>query len=250
MQLSDYIWSDALQNRQPQFLPKINYLNPISKNIIFAYLPGFLNDITGSYGNGVIRSSTTKIIGSYIQQPGNASDGLLVGNSALLGVLQYSTVIGLFSTKNLSAIGGSAIYSERAPSGSDIYKICFPFVSSQIYAEFTYRNDANNLIQLRAACPANIANGTNIFGAIVNNNGNMSVFANGYLNNGIYANQFSFSNPGINRIIGADISDTSASWNGNIYYVCGFNRALSINELTSLYNNPWQIFSTPMQIPL
>lgn len=255
-----YAPKQKVVSTQPQNLIGIDWSNPITKGMEFCYLPGILTNLVNRTSLATRRDTNTKTLGTAIYTPGTATtNGVNVtnGSGKLLGPLQQSSLIafssttaGLISvgsnTDGLISTNGNAIYSERAASGNDIYKLCWSCDSNALtlYAEFTYRNDGGTLLQHRI----NIGrknNGIPIFSAVTKNGTAHYVYCAGLGASGTFgSSSTAFTDAGLQRLINADLGDGTASWNGVTYFVIGFSRTLSINELNSLNKNPWQLFKS------
>jgi hypothetical protein len=238
---------------QPQYPAPIFWGNPITRGLVFAYLPGRLSDASGRYGMVSIDAPTRVALrGSSILVDGASGHaGLTLSTSApLLGPLAECSVIALAATTKTIPTSGCALYSERSASGNDIFKLeAVQDVSSgAIRSQFTYRNDGGTLLQVQGTgIPVNMNDGkSRFYAAIRAANGatnNHKCWSDRYLNSATQSGGLAFTNASCNRLIGSDIADSSATWGGLIHLVAGWNRALTDLEIASLYNNPWQLFA-------
>jgi hypothetical protein len=231
--------------RQPASRARINWANPITQGLEFAYLPGTLTDATGKsprasfQGNG-----RPEVRGGTILNFAGTNAGVQVGTGApLLGPLNNSTIVAIGI-----ALKQASLYCERPSSGNDIYKL----ESYSGGSQFTYRNDGGSLNQLAAPGTNAFSGVVRIFAATKNNNIHKAYC--GAVNHensigmvtGIYTAYNSpptMTNAGMVRSIAYDIQDPSAYLHGRLDLVAGWSRTLSDDEIRSLQANPWQIFA-------
>ena len=236
----------------PQYPAAIDWANPITRGLAFAYQPGFLRDaVTGK--------PATKTGGAYAAQGGSivtqgtvVSTGITTGTGALLAPLANSTLIAVAarynSTTNLSA-GGSSIYCERGSSGNDIFKLGWGGPGNG--AEFTHRDDAATLSQVRAPLAnSQITDNAPHFYAVQKFGTGCNVFADDSVANiGSGLGAGTFTDATLTRTIGSDFGDASAMWDGRIDLVAGWSRTLSDAEIKSLRANPSQLFKQRLRFP-
>ena len=253
-------WVERLVTRtsQPQDAVGVDWSNPLTRGLEFAYLPGHRRDSAGKLPGVPLLGVNTTSFGASIVQPGtDSNNGLVIKSGQLLGPLQNSTVIGIASTSatiNINDQGtagqigtnGNAIYCERgAVDGNDIYKLGASGVTSQ-NAEFTYRNDAGTLLQSRMYGTLNDGK-SHLFGAVKRGTQHIAYLDKSSTSGTFGSGSTAFTNASNQMIIGSDAGDSLASWNGKIDLVSGWSRALSDAEVKSLSDNPWQIFEPEVQ---
>jgi hypothetical protein len=240
---------------QPLSLVEVDWANPLTKNMVFAYLPGLRKDLTGRAGIGEVRGTGTIASPTGLYTTGTINDsGLRIHNTLpLLGGRYQSTVIAVAKTSAglLNAVGtegdglisnsGNAIYCERGATGSAIYKLGALYwpTGPALRSEFTCRSDANVLTQVFQT-DATINNGRYHFFAGVRNGGTVSSRVNNLTASSAYGGGTDFSN--VQRRINSDAGDLTSIWNGTTSLCAGWHRSLSTGELDELYKNPWQIF--------
>lgn len=235
----------------PQGAVQIDWSNPITRDLAFCHL-------TVHKGFDLVGKKLCAIGGSpTFDYEGFTSTGLTAGtyiqvsDTRILGPLSNSTVFALSrtsaatTTSNPGAAGtigpgGNAIYSERGSSGNDIYKLAWSRQTYDPACEFTYRNDAGNLLQQRINAYG-LNDGSLIASALIKNGSSHIAYVNGSYSSGTYgyANNFTGS---VESWIGDDKGDTASPWNGKIPLVVGWRRSLSMQEIESLRFNPGQLF--------
>lgn len=246
---------------QPLSLVEVDWANPLTKNMVFAYLPGLRKDLTGRAGIGEVRGTGTIASPTGLYTTGTINDsGLRIHDTLpLLGGRHQSTVIAVAETSaglvnapgtegdGLISNNGNALYCERGATGKAIYKIGALYwpTGPALRSEFTYRSDANVLIQVSQP-DATINNGKYHFFAGVRNGGTVSSRVNNLTTSSAYGGGTDFSN--VQRRINSDAGDVASIWNGATSLCAGWHRSLSTGELDELYKNPWQIFKPKKQI--
>jgi hypothetical protein len=234
--------------QQPQQGAQIDWANPLTRGLAFAYVPGVPWDLVGKFGGAQISGGATRQGGSLLVS-GAASNGLNLGSGAVLGSLQNSSVV---VVAGVTTANGKALYCERAASGNDIYKL--EIAGAFGSAQFTYRNDGGTLLQTNTAAAGAVDGAQRLF-AITKNGTAHAVYcgpigttstaptlsATGTIGSGSTA----FSNAGIVRSVGYDVADSSANASGHMDLVLGYARTLQPDEIASLRANPWQIFKAP-----
>lgn len=231
---------------QPQYAAGINWGNPITRGLLFAYLPGLMRDLVK---NTLVTANSgvfTKIGSSIVTQGAVPYTGIITGTGPLLGPLSNSTIMAIAARyngiTNLSS-NGSAIYCERAAAGNDIYKLGLgPTNSSQ--GEFTFRNDAASLIQPRFTLAPNVLvdNRAHFYMARVAPGVTESISDDYRVTDTFPGGAFTDA---VTRTIGSDFGDTNSMWDGRIDLVAGWNRTLSLLEEKFLRTNPYQLFRIP-----
>jgi hypothetical protein len=240
---------------QPQVPVEVDWNNSITAGMVFAYLPGFGADLVGRNGRAVIKGAGTKPLGPDIHTTGTVGDsGLRIHDTVpLLGGLLNSTVVavartnaGVINAPGSEADGrisnnGNALYSERGSSGASIYKLGASYRATglTLAGEFTYRSAASVLGQVFRN-DTTINDGVASFYAGVRFGANIAVAVNLSITSQAYAGGTDFG--AVQRRIGSDAGDVTATWNGTISLCAGWSRNLSVSELNALYFNPWQIF--------
>lgn len=202
----------------------------------------------GTIGSRASLKSEGLVFGGTTGIAGNPQ----VGSVAILGPLTESSIFAFFRTKSTAtqiSSAGDAIYSERAATGANIYKLALSNTLAPMSVEFTYRNDASVLLQQRVL--ATTANDGNWHTAAATKRGTAhTVYFDGWSTaTGIYGGANSnFTNANMQCLVGGDAADASATWgsplagNGAIGLVVRYTRALSAAEIASLSTNPWQVF--------
>ncbi len=225
--------------QQPQSGPAfIDYTNPITRGLLFAYLPGFQYDATRKFPIAAINTTFPVRQSASLFLPGGSSNGLKLNSvpGPLLGALQNSTI---FALVNPGAVArtNSAFYCER--DSTDIYKL----ESGTGGAQLTLRVDNGTLIQLLATNAA-WNDGKRHFFAAMRNGTAITALCDDVVNTGTFGTSSSaMTEANIVRTIGYDNTD-GAAFSGGLYdLVIGFDRALSMAEYASLRANPWQIFA-------
>lgn len=243
---------------QPTGPVEVDWQNVYARGIEFAYIPGFSRDLTRKSGAIQTVGAGTTFVGGTMVTPGtNRNNGLILATGALLGPMQNSTVLAIANTLAANIIltggsetdgaigtGGNALYSERASTGNDIYKLGLAAVAGpSLSAEFTYRNDGATLLQQRVDIGIASTDGRMLAIAAVKSGTAHSVYGNAVSSVGTFGSTSSaFTNASIQRRIGSDIADANGAWNGRILLVAGWSRALSADEIAELRDNPWQLF--------
>jgi hypothetical protein len=235
--------------QQPQQGVPIDWSNPITRGLAFAYVPGISFDLAGRFGSARFNGSVGRLGGSLVLS-GAVSSGLMVGSGPLLGPLQNSTVVAVVAS-TATVTSGKAFYCERAPTGADIYKLeAAGGGGSSGCAQFTYRNDGNALLQVQSS-GMDLTDGTVRLYAATKSGTTHSVHAypindfraGGSSVTGTFgSSDTSFTNASISRTIGYDAGDSAANASGHIDLTVGWTRALTKDEIRSLAQNPWQIF--------
>lgn len=246
--------------RSPVSTPKVDLSNSITKDLAFTVLPGLVLDSLNNRAlTSNIFSSGARRIGPTLYTPGTTigiGDAVHVRSGGpILGPLTNSTVLGVFRTRagffnggtadgnqDIGA-GGKAIYSERASTGNDIYKIGVATVTGAGTVEFTYRNDAGTLLQQRI--PASTLNDGKVHVAVGRKLGTShSAWYDGQPSTGTFGSaSTAFTNSNISCRIASDAADLTADWNGEILLVAGWSRALSDEEIKFVSQNPWILFN-------
>ena len=242
---------------QPQGPVEVDQQNVYANGIEFAYIPGFSRDLTRKSGAiQAVGPNTTFLNGTMVTPGTDRNNGLILATGALLGPMQKSTVLAIantsagiipaggLTTDGLIGAGGNALYSERAPTGNDIYKLGLAATGGPtLNAEFVYRNDGGNILQQRVNIGTASADGRMLAIAAVKSGTAHSVYCNTVSSVGTSGSASSaFTNANIQRRIGSDVADGTCAWNGQILLVAGWSRALSADEIAGLRDNPWQLF--------
>jgi len=209
---------------QPPIATRINWNNPITKNLVVARVPG--DDPSGSFnltvdGYGVSGRQTTK-------------NGLLSTNSAV-GSTSFSFLI-LFRTQSsfppTSNVIGRGVNS---PAGS----IGFGYAvshSNATYAGAFFVGSSYTVIGKPAGTPA-VNTEYCIAGTF---NGSVGYgYSNGVRTVGPTSATISDTTARLTLNADSRLGDVSTS---KIYVVFYWNRVLNDNEIASVSNNPWQIF--------
>jgi hypothetical protein len=241
---------------QPRGPVEVDRQNLLADGIEFAYIPGFGRDLNGKHGSiQSVGPGTSFLNGTMVTPGAGRNNGLILASGALLGPLQNSTVLAVVNTRaglvsgigieadGLIGSGGNAIYSERAPTGNDIYKLSLTALTGPtLNAEFTYRNDGATLLQQRAVI-SGYNDGRQLAVAAVKNGTAHSVYCESISSTGTFGSASSaFTNANIQRRLGSDAADVTSAWNGQILLVVGWSRALSVFEIAEVKANPWQLF--------
>lgn len=242
---------------QPTGPVEVDWQNVYANGIEFAYIPGFSRDLTRKAGAIQAVGAGTTFVGGTMVTPGtDRNNGLILATGALLGPMQESTVLSIantsagiiaaggFTADGLIGTGGNALYSERAPTGNDIYKLGLVATGGPtLNAEFVYRNDGGNILQQRVNIGSESADGRTLAIAAVKSGTAHSVYGNAVRSVGTFGSASSaFTNASIQRRIGSDVADGTCAWNGQILLVAGWSRALSADDIAGLRDNPWQLF--------
>lgn len=177
-----------------------------------------------------------------------AGSGAQIGASPVLGGLSESSVFVVFKTTSPAvqiANSGDAIYSERAPTGNDIYKIALVNLSG-VQAEFTYRNDAGALLQQRVSAAGSNDGGWHT-AAIIKRGTAHTICYESVSSTGTYGGtNTNFTNANMKCLIGGDGADANATWGGGATGAIGnvyrYSQALSLDQYYSLRANPWQVY--------
>ena len=241
---------------QPQGPVEVDRQNELAAGLEFSYIPGFSRDLNRKYGAvQTVGAGTSFLNGTMVTAGTSRNNGLVLATGALLGPLQNSTLLAIVNTRagltiaggsesdGLIGAGGNAIYSERASTGNDIYKLALAATAGpSLNAEFTYRNDGATLLQQRAVITGS-NDGRQLAVAAVKSGVSHSVYCNEVSTSGTFGSGSSaFTNANIQRRLGSDVADVNSAWNGQILLVVGWSRALSSDEIAGAISNPWQLF--------
>lgn len=233
-----YVAHGALSRATPIQSPsgaRLLRTNPLTRGLVFANLPGIGFDavaqtlVGASTGSARGTAYFSAVVGKRYQ----------VGLGARLGLLQDSTILAVALTSKTPSAGGSAVYAERASSGSDIYKLG---LSATGLAQFVMRDDAAVTVVLNNTQGASLLGGRPKAIAGVKRGTTLEVYDEVSMTSITSNVSNAFTNANL-QLIGADAGDGGADWVGSIYLVLGWDRALSPVELRSVLGNPWQIFA-------
>lgn len=171
----------------------------------------------------------------------NGTDNYVVVQSGyLLGTKTNATWAGWIKTNQTPGGGGGAIYSERAASGNDIWKIEIAGSSnpnSQGALQFTHRDDANTLNQ--PGTGTFLVNDNNWHHvALVKSGTSITIYIDGISRGtGTLTGTDTLTDASPSCRFGTDIQDGTAWYKGLIDEVGMWLRALSAAEVALLYNN-------------
>lgn len=236
-------------HKAPASRARINWNNPITRGLLFAYLPGKAYNVVNPRQVHDIGNTGTTRRGNSLHTSGTQGNGWIFDRKPLLGPLYKSTVV----TVGLFADSYRVLYCERS-NGNNIYKLETGLRNSTAGIGFTYRNNTANLLQLYQPAPTGIIHDGQRLFALVKSGNTHSVWS-GLVGKsaGATANDFSLSGsfPYGNeftdgsemfRTLGHDPYDGEQPSNGRFDLQLGFSRDLSQDELYSLRANPWQVF--------
>lgn len=231
-QANALISHDSLQN---------TILNMSGRQLLY-----FLNEPSGT----VVIDQTTQNNGTYIGAMTLGGAALQVGefgsvsgfvgntayiqakNGQLIGNLTNATVL-------VSMDGGSmerALYSERASTGNDIWKLDIAQTSQGgVVLRLVHRDDAGTLDEPLGN--TNVVTGTHHVVAIVKSGTTITFYVDGIADGGgTLTGTDTMTNAGIEAWVGADKGDaTRGPWPNSIGFVALFNRALAPTEIASIY---------------
>lgn len=142
---------------------------------------------------------------------------------------------------------GSPLYGERAPSGLDLIKLCYTSTGQGDCYKLVIRDDGNTLLQASLTSAAAASDGK-YHSIAVTKQGNGASNINGYYDGSPSAgNPFTwsgttnFTDASMSGIVGAcDNQDSTGPFPGHVVYAAVWSRVLSVDEIVSLANDPWQ----------
>lgn len=246
------IWTN-----KPPSGSQINWSNPLSDRLEGCWLMNersgaIVRDHTGKNSGYMSNFSTITWRDTYLNFTENQygcvickpSGNILSGKDKFTIMSLARTSAARGSGSGQIGTGGNSIYCERAASGNDILKQTMIDNSTNTQLEFTFRNDAGTLLQLRSNT-AVLNDGKWHQFVCLKNSGVHYIYIDGkYDNKGNYGGNNTFTNSNVCRISG-DSADSASSWVGDISYVFLWSRALTSNEIRSLSQNPYQFISRP-----
>lgn len=206
-------------------------------------------DISGNGNNGVFNDSSLV----WVERPlGNAiswgatpsgTTYLQCKSGRILSGLSFWSIAAIFT----SGGGGNAIYCERAASGNDILKLDFkaPYIDAPYV---TYRNDAGNLLQTSPS--GNYADSLPHVAIATCNNGAISVYVDGVVNNTGNATIGTMTDSGVQCTIGGDVQDGGAYWNGDISGVTLYNYCLTLSQVIAITGDMFAVARQRIKTPL
>jgi hypothetical protein len=242
--------SPAPWTSQPQQAVGIDWSNPITRGLEFAYLPGLLSDSARKIPNlAVIGSGVSTRSASLVSAANTSSSGLRINSGKILGGLSNSTVLGVAETNLPTGTGNNfiennarVIYCERSNAGNCIYKLGIGNYTGLKF-EFTYRNAGGTLLQQRLS-DTTLNDGRPKVYVATKNGTTHETYVGGIGSSGtIGSADTTFTDSGIEARVGSDKGDVNGNWGGLVHLVCGWSRTLSASEIKSLSQNPWQIFA-------
>lgn len=188
----------------------------------------------------VLPSLGTTVYGPAMSFPGTSGGaGYIAGTGPFLGGLSAWSICTLVRSTASPNAGGSALYCERATSGNDILKV---IVSSSSSGAAVYRNDAGTLINQNFG-PVSVTDGRIYLVSATFDNSNVISYADSTVetSSGWGGANNNFTDANIQRTIGYDVADSTASFNGHILAVYLYKRALSPSEIAHLQNRPFSM---------
>lgn len=173
-------------------------------------------------------------LGTALSFPGTETAYALLKNGAILSALANSSISMWINTSALGNTNGSALYSERAPSGNDIWKLRIANGSSHL--SFLRRDDAGNFDNGVAFTSATVSDG--LWHNIVLTKAGTAV--NIYVDNVLSGSATltstdTLTSGTITSQLGKDDSQTLQSYTGLMDEVRLYNVALGTTDIATLF---------------
>jgi hypothetical protein len=244
---------------KPLGLPKINWSDPRTVGLVHYYiLDGSVcyDAVTGqTFPKTGTVSGTTRSFGStaYFQSQFTTSNYYIVGTKAVLGGSAFSSVVAGVMLKSTDYVPGIwvefPIYSERAASGNDIYKIGLGNPGSVGYAPVgvTIRNDAGTLINNFGSTDFD-DDKFHVISLTKAGSGSSNVI--GYADGvpqvtATWNTNDNFTDANMKCVIAADIAGTTSGFPDYISFVALYKIALSRTAIYAMSKDPYGMLIYP-----
>ena len=176
-------------------------------------------------------------------QQGTGNEYLLVKSSHLASTLTNASVFAWVRNGATNIAGGRAVYGERGASGNDIWKLSSNGSTVNEWVEFTHRNTAGSLTQVRGGAASN----DNVWHCIgvTKSGSNVVIYLDGVQVNSTNLNGNDTFSGTVSVRIGSDEASAANDYEGDIFGVFLWDRTLTNGEVMSLYTRPFIMFGSP-----
>lgn len=243
-------------------VPRIKWSDSLTKGIIFNtpfYERGgtsakdIVNKKNCSFGGISNPTWTSHVPGSGLKFNGTpgattTTSYVVASTSKILASLVNSSLFIIIRTStNYSGMtNGITLWSERASSGNDIWKLEIPGETSPAVAnsiDFVHRDDAGTLDFIRSATVAKINDGKIHFIGFSKRGTSLILYVDGFQYfTGTLTGNDTMTNA-IQTYLGGDLGDNTSNYDGNMFQVVAWNRTLLPQEFKQLYSNSWRIYN-------
>lgn len=193
-----------------------------------------LNNYPGQWANmdtGIHTQGKINYAANFNTNSVNVSNGLILGGQKNSSVSFWASLV-----DNPGGNGGP-IYTERAASGNDIYKVDFTNAAPIGRFRFVFRDDAGTLSQPDTGNNVYVDGLMHHF--VMTKSGTaVNLYVDGNLiTSATLTGTDTFTNASLQALIGADAGDAASKFHGMIDEVGLWQRALTQDEVIKLYNN-------------
>ena len=184
--------------------------------------------------------------GPYITFVAADTDWIVVNSGVLAATKLNASIFAWIRTSQSAVAGGHTVYSERASSGNDIWKLSTSESGGGGHeVAFVHRDDAGTLTQVRNTTTT-INNGLWHHIGFTKRGTSITLYIDGVIAaSGTLSGTDTFTNSGISCRIGADIAAASNDFEGDIESMFLFDTALTDSEVFQLYQHPYLMYEDP-----